>query len=618
VARPDPHSVFDDAQPRLRHLDWRARLDFDARTIDAEARLTLDGAGDLLDLDTRDLVIATVDDGAGARVDFDLAPPHPFLGRRLRVACGRARTLRIAYRTSPSALALQWFNQSVYSQCQPIHARSLLPLCDSPSARLSLRVELTAPRALTTLMGGEFVARVERGVEATTTYAMVEPIAPYLLALGVAELVAHDLSPRVRVWASPSLLALATRELAGVERILRAAERLLGPYRWRRFDLWIAPPSFPYGGMENPRLTFLSPSLLAGDGSLMSVLVHELAHAWVGNLAGAASIEHIWLNEGLAVYVERRLIEQLDGEETARLHAAIGRRELERALAAFAGRPELTRLRTSLADIDPDEALSIVPYEKGYLMMCALEAHLGREALDRLLRAYLDRFAGCAVVSEQLAAFVDEHAPGFDFNEWFNQSGLPSSAPASLPSTAWSPGAAASPPSAAVSSPSAAVSSPSAAASSPSAAGLEWLPPRAEAARWSPWQWRWYLDGLPRPSTLCSTLDDWFNLSAATNPEVRAAWLPLAIESQHAPALALLDRALDGNDPAGGGRIKLLRPLYLALARTPSTRAQAGRLWRRFRDSYHPVARQQLERLLRDLGVATHDVNPLSLRRRPG
>jgi aminopeptidase N len=592
VARPDPHSAFDDAQPRVRHLDWRVRVDFAARALDCEARLTLerdgnggDGGnrdGDIVDLDSRDLVIAGIDDGDGNRIAFELAPPHPFLGRRLRIACGPARTLRIVYRTSPAAPALQWLNQSVYSQCQPIQARSLVPLPDSPSARLTMRAEVTAPRATTVLMGGAFAGRTEHGEEAVTRYVMDEPIAPYLLALAVGEAAARDLSPRARVWAAPPLLDAAASELAGIERILAAAEALLGPYRWRRFDLWITPPPFPYGGMENPRLTFLSPSLLAGDGSLLGVLVHELAHAWMGNLAGAASAEHIWINEGLAVYIERRLVEALDGAAAAQQQAAIGRRELERALDAFAARPELTRLRTWLADLDPDEVLSIVPYEKGYLFACALEARLGREAFDRLLRGYLERFAGAAVTSEALAAFVAAHAPGFDCDEWLNHSGLPASAPPPplpTPSTT--------------------------------------LPERAEAAAWSPWQWRWYLDGLPRPSPLCATLDKWFNLSRARNCEVRAAWLPLAIESGHQPALVELEHALDGNDPLGGGRIKLLRPLYLALARHPTTQAQAAAWWRRFRDSYHPLARQQLERMLRELGVATHEVNPLSLRRRP-
>jgi leukotriene-A4 hydrolase len=633
VPRPDPHSALDAAQPRVRHLDWRVRADFSARTLDAEARLVLDGDGERVDLDTRDLSIVSVDDGAGSPLPFEHGPPHPFLGQRLRVECGPARVLRIVYRTAPSASALQWLNQLVYSQCQPIQARTLVPLPDSPSARLTMRAQVTAPRALTVLMGGAFVDRVEHGDEAITTYEMVEPIAPYLLALAIGDFVARDLTPRTRVWATPQRLDDAARVLAGVGRILHAAEELLGPYRWRRFDLWIAPSSFPYGGMENPRLTFLSPSLLARDGSLLGVVAHELCHAWFGNLVGAASAEHLWINEGLAVYAERRLIERLDGEPAARLQAALGRRDLDRAFVAFGARPELTRLRTRLEGLDPDEALSIVPYEKGYLLLCALEAHLGRSALDRLLRAYLEHFAGQAITSDELAAFVATAAPDFPIDPWLNQSGLPSSAqplatsaPAEMAMSARTEMAMSTPAEMAISAPMMATASAGlpfhdaagphrlAAIGEPASADL--LPARDEAAAWSPWQWRWYLDGLPRPSALCATLDEWFNLSAADNAEVRAAWLPLAIESDHAPALSAIEQALDGGNERGAGRVKFLRPLYLALARNPATRDGVGGWWRRFRQGYHPVARQQLDRLLRELGIATQDVNPLSLRRR--
>ncbi len=683
VPRPDPHSVFDDAQPRVRHLDWRVRVDFASRTLAAEACLRVDGAGDFVDLDTRELDIVSIDDGEGAALPFELSPPHPFLGRRLRVERGRAHTVRIVYRTSPTATALQWLNQLVYSQCQPIQARTLVPLPDSPSARLTMRAEVTVPRALTTLLAGAFVARVESADDATTTYEMVEPIAPYLLALAVGDFVARDLTPRMRVWAAPARIDEAARVLAVIGRTLHAAEALLGPYRWPRFDLWIAPPSFPYGGMENPQLTFLSPSLLTRDGALLGVVAHELCHAWFGNLVGAASAEHLWINEGFAVYAERRLAEQLAGAAAARLQAAIGRRELDRALVAFGARPELTRLRTHLEGLDPDDALSIVPYEKGYLFLCALEEHLGRDRFDRWLRAWIVDLAGRVITSEELAAFVAAAAPEFRVDEWLNQSGLPASATSATGSgvagalmsavaaTAMDGAAAASSDRIAdtssdrsatasgdqidASSDRAAVASgggratastdASAAASteasvgasssraessdtaapagdttdlgaSRSASALDRLPARDDAATWDPWQWRWYLDGLPRPSSLCATLDQWFNLTATDNAEVRAAWLPLAIESDYAPALDVVESALDGAGERGGGRVKFLRPLYLALARNPATRARVGGWWRRFRDGYHPVARQQLDRLLRELGIATQDVNPLSLRRR--
>ncbi len=516
MARPDPHSVFDDAQPRVGRLQWRARFDFAARVIDAEARLTIDGAGDLLDLDVRDLAIDRVSDEAGARLDVELGAPHPFLGQRLRIA-RPPRVVCVRYRTSPAAQALQWFNQSVYSQCQPIYARTLLPLPDSPSSRIAYRAELTAPKELTVLMAAARVDRVEAGDEATTTYEMVEPIAPYLFALAVGDYAARELSPRARVWAPPSLLDAAGRALADVERWLGEAERLLGPYRWGRFDLLIAPASFPYGGMENPRLAFLSPTLLGDGDALLGVVAHELAHAWSGNLVTAASAEHFWLNEAFTVWSERRILAALAGEEVARARAAAGRRALDSALAAFAARPERTQLRLALEGVDPDEGLSIVAYEKGYLMLRALEGTLGRDAFGAFVRDYLARFAGQSITTEQFHEFAAARAPRFAFADWFNQSGLPQGVPG---------------------------------------------------------------DGVAEELSEEDALPtDWLNQLQA-------------------------------------GRIQLLRPIYLALCRRPERRAEAARLYRQHRLGYHPIARQQLERLFREQGVAVEEVKPLGLGRR--
>ncbi|MGZ3425689.1 MAG: M1 family aminopeptidase [Polyangia bacterium] len=516
MARPDPHSVFDDAQPRVRRLDWRARCDFAARVVDAEARLTLEGAGELLDLDARDLTIERVSDAAGERLDVELGAPHASFGQRLRIARPPS-VVCIRYRTSPAATALHWSNQSVYSQCQPIYARTIVPLPDSPSSRIAYRAELTAPRARTTLMAATLIERREAGDDATTTYELVEPIAPYLVAFAVGDFVARELSPRSRVWAAPALADAAARELADVERWIVEAERLFGPYRWGRFDLLIAPPSFPYGGMENPRLAFLSPTLL-GDGALAGVVAHELMHAWSGNLVTAASAEHFWLNEAFTVWGERKLLLALAGADAARAHAAAGRRALDRALAAFAAQPERTRLRLDLDGVDPDEGLSIVPYEKGYLMLCALEEALGAAPFAALVRDYFDRFAGRSITTEQFHDFAVVHAPRFAFADWFNQSGLPGG-----------------------------LASDGSGASEP--------------------------DAPPLP-------ENWLNQLQA-------------------------------------GRISQLRPIYLALCQKPEWRGQAGRLYRQHRDGYHPIARQQLERLFREQGVPVAEVNPLGLGRRP-
>lgn len=515
MARPDPHSVFDDAQPRVQRLDWHARFDFAARVIDAEARLTVapSGDGEWLDLDARDLVIERVSDGDGARLDIELGAPRSFAGQRLRIV-RPPRAVRIRYRTSPAAMALHWFNQSVYSQCQPIYARTIVPLPDSPSSRIAYRASLTAPRALTALMAATPIERIEAGDEATTTYEMVEPIAPYLLAFAIGDSVARELSPRSRVWAAPGVVDAAARALADVERWIVEAERLFGRYPWGRFDLLIAPPSFPYGGMENPRLAFLSPTLVDDREALVSVVAHELAHAWSGNLVTAASAEHFWLNEAFTVWGERRIVAAVLGEEVATQQAAAGRRALASAMAAFASQPERTHLVLALDGVDPDEGLSIVPYEKGYLLLRALEERLGDDRFAALVRDYFRRFAGRAVTSGDFAAFAAEHAPGFPLAEWFNQSGIPDS--------------------------------------------------DGEAASAD--------DETPLPQ-------DWLN-------------------------------------QLGSGRVKQLRPIYLALCRDPVRRAEAARLYRQHRERYHPIARQQLERLFREQGVAVEEVKPLGLGRR--
>src|SRR4051794_5511072 len=238
MARPDPHSVFDDAQPRVRRLDWHARFDFAARVVEAEARLSIEGQGDWLVLAAPDLPIERISDGAGAGLDFELGAPQPFVGQRLRIARAPAEG-RIRYRTAPAAMALHWFNQSVYSQCQPIYARTLVPLPDSPSSRIAWQAHLDVPEGLVALVS-----------------ASERPMAPYLFAFAVGDYVARELSPRSRVWAAPALADEAARALGDVERTLVAAERLLGRHPWQRFDVVIAPPSFPHGGMENPQLAF--------------------------------------------------------------------------------------------------------------------------------------------------------------------------------------------------------------------------------------------------------------------------------------------------------------------------------------------------------------------------
>lgn len=292
MPRLDPHSYTDSSQPLTSRFAWRARVDFPSRTLEAEVTLHLAApapAAGPFDLDTRNLFITSVVDGAGAPLPWELSPAEPILGSRLRVALpAGAQSVRVVYSTSPDASALQWLAPAqtaggaqpfLFSQCQAIHARSVIPLQDTPRVRVTYAAEITVPVGLRGLMAAAHRGREVRGEVAVETWDMPQPIAPYLLALAVGDLASRDVGPRTAVFAEPSVLDRAAFEFADAERMMETAEGLFGPYDWDRFDVLVMPPSFPYGGMENPRLTFLTPTLLAGDRSLVNVLAHELAHS---------------------------------------------------------------------------------------------------------------------------------------------------------------------------------------------------------------------------------------------------------------------------------------------------------------------------------------------------
>lgn len=444
MARADPHAWADDAQPRQQHLRWTARVDFAARQLAATAELRFDRGGARVDLDTRGLQVDAVTGPSGQALPFALGPDDAVLGTRLSVSLpeGEARCV-VHYRTGPEATALQWLSEEqtasgrapfLYSQCQAIHARSVVPLQDSPRFRFTYEAAVTAPVALQSLMAARSTGRTETGSEATGRWAMDQPIPPYLFAFAVGALDSRELGPRSRVWAEPTVADAAAWEFAQVDRMLTQAEALLGPYVWGRFDVLVLPPSFPYGGMENPTLTFLTPTVLAGDRSLVNVLAHELAHSWTGNLVSNASAEDFWLNEGFTVFVERRILSVLEGPEAVALHAAVGRQSLENAVAGFRERPALTRLRTHLAGVDPDDAYSQVPYEKGYLFLRALEDAVGSAPFDAFLRRYLHRFAFHSLTTQEFLDFLQAELPEalvkVDVPSWVDGEGIPPGAPA--------------------------------------------------------------------------------------------------------------------------------------------------------------------------------------------
>lgn len=582
MARLDPHSYADDSQLRTRHFDWKARVDFESKTLEAEVTLHFVEAAKettLLDLDTRGLDVRGIraDDGSG--LAYRLCPPEPILGARLEIHVpAGAAAIAVRYRTSPSASALQWLAPAqtfgkkhpyVFSQCQALHARSVLPCQDTPSIRQTFTAELEVPAELRAVMAA---APLERAGN-VHRFEMPQPIPPYLFAFAVGDLASKDISPRSRIWAEPGELDAAVWEFADVDAHIKAAETLFGKYDWDRFDLLVMPPSFPYGGMENPRLTFLTPTLMAGDRSLVNVVAHELAHSWTGNLVTNSNAEHFWLNEGFTVFAERRILEALEGADMAAMHAAIGFQRLQKAIADFnvARRPELTRLRTQLTGIDPDDAFSAVPYEKGFLFLKTLEAAAGKEAFDAVLTTWLDEHRFGSAATDDFLALVERLQPGLldkvDSKRWVDHDGLPASY--------WKP---------------------SSAKLTALEAAIGRAPTEAEGKAWSATEWQLYLEGTKHPCSieLCEELDTRWKLTSSKNMEILVSWLVLACDSEYAPVLPRVEEVL-----GRVGRTKFVKPLFAALAKRPSTQALARTLFERYRATYHPITQQAVAALVR-------------------
>jgi aminopeptidase N len=557
-------------------------VDFVGQRLSGEATLVFDApASGTLDLDTKGLVLHEARTQAGAAVPFELADDEPVLGRRLRLHLpAGTREIRIGYETSPGALGLQWLvpeqtaggrHPFLFSQCQAIHARTVAPLPDTPRVRMSYAAALTVPEELAAVMSAGPAGDSPGPDPGTRTFRfeMPQPIPPYLLALAVGRLESHDLSPRSRVWAEPETLPAASHEFAEIEGMIARAEALFGPYEWDRYDMLVLPPSFPYGGMENPRMTFLTPTLIAGDRSLVDVVVHELAHSWTGNLVTNATIDHFWLNEGFTVWAERRILEALHGPEVAALGWAIGEASLRESLGRFGAASPLTRLRTDLAGLDPDDAFSSIPYEKGSRFVALLERTAGRESWDRFMRDYMAHFRFTSITTEEFTDFLEKELPGVagavGARGWLYEAGLPENAPAfrspvieSLKALAegWPRGARPSP---------------------------------EESARFSPAELLIYLQHLPREldAASCAWLDETLKLSPRGNHELLVEWLTIAAGSDYEPVFPHLRDVL-----TRVGRMKYLRSLYTALGRHPRTRALAREIFAAASPRYHNLSRR--------------------------
>lgn len=457
----DVHSYANPEAVRVRHLNLDLHVVFEQHTIQGTAILTIDRItrdAKQLVLDSRALQIDETEisaDGLKYREStFAIGKSDTILGAPLRINLAPdTRFVKIRYSTDPTATALQWLLPEqtegkqypfLYTQSQAIHARSWIPLQDSPGIRMTYEARVHVPAGLKAVMGA---AHAESGADRDEfRFAMDQPIPSYLIALAAGDLIFQSTGPRTGVWAEPSMAQKARAEFSEMEKMLAAAEKLYGPYRWTRYDVLVMPPSFPYGGMENPRLTFATPTVIAGDKSLVSLVAHEMAHSWSGNLVTNATWSDFWLNEGYTVYIERRILEELYGRGRAEMEAALGYQDLQEELQSHP--PEDQILHVNLTGRDPDDGATRIPYEKGALFLRQLEAAAGRKRFDVYLKSYFDHFAFQSITTAQSLEYLRSHliAPPPDaagktavkpindarvnVKEWVYQPGLPVNAQA--------------------------------------------------------------------------------------------------------------------------------------------------------------------------------------------
>jgi leukotriene-A4 hydrolase len=605
----DYHSFANIEQFRVTRLELDLRVDSNARVLRGVVGLLvkrLDPGATQLILDTRDLTVTEVTEkaqgvlGATSKTEttwvgrpFHFERKDPILGQALIIELPPSKKptefIRVEYETSPTAPGLQWVDAKdtagrrqpfLFTQSEPIGARSWIPLQDTPQVRVTYTATIHTSSDVLAVMSAKNPNALGAPAKRNGEYAFVMPdaVPSYLIALAVGDLAFKATGPRTGVYADKSVIKAAADEFADTESMIAAAEKLLGPYHWDRYDILVMPPSFPAGGMENPRLSFVTPTVIAGDKSLVSVIAHDLGASWSGNLVTNATWRDVWLTEGFSGYLESRIMNAVYGEGRDRMERVLGLKALREDLATRGSKDQ--SLAVDLRDRDPDEAFSSVPCEKGRLFLTFLDAKFGRDRFDGFLRGYFDHFSSKSLTSEQFVNYLQENLldrfPGIVSRDqvmaWVFGPGIPPDAV--LPSsdafagvdaarTAW--------------------------------AGGKIAAKKLESHAWVAQQWVYFLDGMPAELTTAQVveLDQTFGFARSANAEVVQSWLLLAIRHQYQPGYVRLEEYLKTI-----GRRKLIAPLYREMMKTSAGATQARRVYALARPRYHPSAAAALDAIV--------------------
>jgi leukotriene A-4 hydrolase/aminopeptidase len=575
----DYHSFANPNEIRVTHLSLDLTANFESKQLVGEVTLDVERTkpeNNTLVLDTRALEIQRVS-VEGESVPFEMGETDPDLGTPLTITLpSAANSVTVAYSTSPEASGVQWLTPAqtagkkhpfLFTQAQAVHARSFIPLQDSPQVRVTYDATIKTPEALLAVMSASNDPTTERDGE--YEFNMPQPIPSYLIALAIGDLEFKAMGERTGVYAEPALLESAAKEFEDTEAMLEVTEETYGPYQWDRYDLLILPPSFPFGGMENPRLSFITPTVIAGDKSLVSLIAHELAHSWSGNTVTNATWRDLWLNEGFTTYLTYRIMEMIYGHDRFKKEAVLGYQDLENDVAALEENDEI--LAIDLRGRNPDDVFSNIPYEKGALFLREIEHKIGRENFDAFLMQYFKDFAFKSITTDTFIAYLDDtllkqYPDKLDANRihtWIFEPGIPEGAPhpesdafTKIDDTrsAWLSG-------------------------DVKAADIE-------TAQWTVHEWLYFLNNMPESlsEAQLAELDSAFSLTSTKNNEIAHSWLMIAVQNNYQPAYDRLYSYL-----VSIGRNKLVKPLYRELSKTPEGKTFAKRAFEEAKPGYHPL-----------------------------
>ncbi len=593
----DIHTYAKPEEAVVTHLDWEAEIDFEKKKIIGKAALTIKKADDAkyLILDTKGLYIEKVTlDESPDQVTFSLGDQDQWKGASLTINIKpNTSVVNVYYVTGESAEALQWLDPSqtsggehpfLFTQSQAILARSWVPIQDSPGIRFTYTANVKVPDGLMALMSAQNPQ--EKSDDGLYNFNMAQPIPAYLLALSVGDLTFRPVSERTGVYAEPALIDQAVYEFGELEEMVQAAESLYGPYQWDRYDLLVLPPSFPFGGMENPRLTFATPTILAGDRSLTSLVAHELAHSWSGNLVTNGTWNDFWINEGFTVYFEHRIMEKLYGKDYSEMLASLAMQGLEEEVSHMIteGNGIDTKLKLNLEGRSPDDGVTSIAYDKGYFFLRQIEETVGRDLFDRFLQKYFADNAFKVMTTERFITYLNENLIQKNdldpidatCRQWIYEEGLPQEKPTPV----------------------------SGRFDSVDQVLNQWVKNRnleimangaAETAKWSTHEWLHFLRNLPKDMTIdqMKSLDDNFHFARSGNAEILAAWFEHVIRHQYEANYNQLENFLINT-----GRRKFLMPLYTEMAKSADGKERAINIYEKARPNYHFVSTNSIDALL--------------------